>query len=189
MVRFITVADVKTYLDGKSDSTDDALLDMLVAAVSARVESFLSRNMVAASRTQKFNGGARRYVLDAYPIAASPAPVVTVDGLTMTVDLDYWVHPEQGYIEFLVAPAATKPRIVSITWTGGYAQDATSKLVDVPEDIKLAVMLQVAFMFKRRKELGLESVTMPNGTINTTSTAKLLQEVERILRAYRNFRL
>jgi hypothetical protein len=56
----------------------------------------------------------------------------------------------------------------------------------VPEGITYATMLQVAHMFKRRKDFDLNSISMPDGSISTLAGGgDLLPEVKKVLGMYR----
>ena len=146
--------------------------------------------MEKLERTQIYNGGKRIYALSAYPVATTPAPVVVVNGTTETEDSDYYVWYDRGVIEFSYAPSTTWPKAVEITWTGGFAEINDSTIddgaLDVPDDFRLACMMQVAFVFRRKRDLGITAITMPDGSISTQYAGNLLPEVESILKSHRN---
>jgi hypothetical protein len=56
----------------------------------------------------------------------------------------------------------------------------------LPEDLEAAIAQQVAYDFRRRKDLGLISVTMIDGSIQKKSTDKWLPDVELVLKKYRH---
>jgi hypothetical protein len=72
-------------------------------------------------------------------------------------------------------------------WTGGYDvitdSDLTSEgTIDCDEDIKLATYMQISYMYKRRNELGLTSVSISGGfTIGKIPPIELLTEVKDML--------
>jgi hypothetical protein len=173
---------MKVFLD-KTDTTHDALLDVIIDQVSARIETELNRKLTKQVRTEFFNGGMRYYYLSAYPIDSGTLPVIKVDGTTKTKDSDYWVWDEEGLIQFQTAPSASKPQIVEITWTGGYTE--TAGVLSVPDDLARAALMQGSFDFRRRIDLGSSSVGMPDGSVSVQSPASLLDEVKKIIQTYR----
>lgn len=116
----------------------------------------------------------------------SKAPVVTVSDSTGYEDKsDYYIWDTEGLIEFVVPPSTSLPRQVKVVYTGGYAE--SGGVLQVPDDLKRACLMQSAFEFKRRKDLGISSLSMPDGSIAMTSSAALLPEVVRIIKLYRNY--
>jgi hypothetical protein len=78
------------------------------------------------------------------------------------------------------------PKQVQVTYTAGY--NATSGNVTLPTEIRMAALQQVAYEFGRyqRKDLGLDAVTYPDGSVARTQTG-LLKEVEQVLDGYRRY--
>jgi hypothetical protein len=175
-----TRAVIKEFLEiAEATTTFDALIDSLLVMVSKRFETYCNRSFESLSRTQKFNAGRRHYFLPAYPVSESPAPVITYDGDVQVENDDYYVYYSEGWIEFYLEPVRTEPQQVTITWTGGYTVD------NIPQDLQYACMMQVAFVFRRRKDLGVSSVSLPDGSISINSPADLLPEVKHVLKSYR----
>lgn len=174
-----SLTNVKLFLE-ITHTTHDTLLTLLLTQISKRVETFLNRNMEKAERTQYFNAGRKYYFLPAYPIDSEATLTVTDDGTVQTVDDDYFVWHEDGMIEFDTTPTRTDPKQIAITWTGGYA-DADA----VPADIQMATIMQVAFIFRRRKDIGLNSISLPDGSISVNAPTELLPEVKAVLKSYR----
>lgn len=183
-MKLCSVADLKVYLE-KPDNQQDTLLGMIIDQVSQRIETALNRKLTKVARTEKFNGGRRLYYVAAYPIDEALALTVVVEGVSKVKDTDFFVEPTSGLIEFWLETVFTKPRGVVITYTGGFATDTPTQLVSAPDDLKRAALLQAAFDFRRRKDIGLSSVTMPDGSVAVESPASLLPEVKSILKAYR----
>lgn len=183
-MNLISLKELRTFLEKKEDDPKhNDILETLIKYVSQRVESFTNRELLEASRTERYNGGRRFYPLPAYPISSSVAPVVTVDGSTQTVDIDYFVDEKDGVIEFAEDTQATRPRIVSITWTGGYA--VTNDVIAVPDDIKRACLFQCAYEFRRRMDMGQTVASGPQGSTHVTNPADLLPEVKNSLKQHR----
>jgi hypothetical protein len=51
--------------------------------------------------------------------------------------------------------------------------------------MKLAVIMQVAFAFRKRREIGVSSISLPDGSMSMNVPLKLLSEVRDILKDYR----
>lgn len=181
-MKLISLSDLKSWL-GKADTVHDVELGMLIDQVSARIETALNRSLRKEQRIVFFNAGRRHYWVDAYPIDAAAAITVEVDGSAKTKDSDFYIWEKDGVIEFQTTLSWSKPKQVKITWTGGYVE--TAGVLAVPDDMKKACLMQCAFEFRRRNDIGLSSINMPDGSISVLSPAKLLPEVEAIIANYR----
>lgn len=182
-MKLITRNDLLLYLDNKKDNVHDKLLDSIIDGVSQRIETFLRRKLTEEERTKVFNGGRKRYLLPAYPIDTGQNITIDIDGTTSFVeDTDYFVWDDIGMIEFAGKISNEKPRILSITWTGGYA--VTNGALAVPGDIKRVCTMQCAFEFRRRRDMGISSISSPDGNITVNRPAALLPEVIATLQPY-----
>lgn len=189
-MRLISLTDLKIFLEiTKTDQ--DRLLGMIIEHVSAWVEKYLNRNLLKTSRTIYRDAGRRYYYLPAFPIDEAATLTVTCDGVAQTKDTDYFVRADDGLIEFQkdAIPTYTDPKEVVITWTGGYAAsgEGDTECLNVPIDIQDAVMRQCVYSFRRRKDLGIGMISMPDGSVskNNAADAFLLPEVKSILVNYR----
>ena len=173
------LTDVKNFLELTKTEYDD-LLNKLLSSYSARIETFLNRSLAKTARTETFNAGRKNFYLSAYPIDLTQPFTVVWETQTVTKDSDYYVWTDSGVVEFFWTPNWIKPQGIKITYTGGY-----NNLTDLPQPIQLATMMQVAFVFRRRKDIGLSSISMPDGSVSVNAPTKLLPEVVDILREYR----
>ena len=188
-----SVSDVKLFLE-KTDTSHDALLSMIVEYVSDRIEKFLNRNLKKEYRTQYFNVQAKkkRYFLDSYPIDTSATITITLDSQAQVIDEDFYVWHNDGIIEFDYYPSYIEPKQIIMSWLGGYAAttitvagEVKEILEDIPDTIKLAVVLQSAYVFRNRLNLGATAVTLPNGSVQGIFSGDLLPEVKSMLQMYR----
>jgi len=186
-MKLVNPVDLKTFL-GVETTNQDAVLDMFNDLVSSRIESWLNRTLKKDKYDQFFNSGRRHYYLPAYPIDTTETLTVTYSGSEQTLNSDYFVWENEGLIEFYVEPAYIQPKEIEIAWTGGYEEvtsGGNAYLTGLPDAIVLAAMIQIAFSFRRRKDIGLVSVSMPDGSITKNAPLKLLEEVKEILSPYR----
>lgn len=177
-MKLVTVTDLKSFLEINA-ANHDGLLDVITDQVSAAIEKYCNRNFEKVARTKYFNAGRRYFHLPAFPIDMTAELLVVNDTTTLVKDVDYAVWDEEGCVEAFYEVIKTKPRQVYITWTGGYDSD------EIPSDLQEAAMLQSAFMFRRRKDIGVNSLTLPDGAISVLKPTELLPEVVRLIKTYR----
>jgi hypothetical protein len=182
-MRLATVSDIKLFMD-KQDNDHDSVIGLIVDAVSGAMEGYTNRWFEKKSRTEYFNSGGNFFQLRAFPIDSVIATVVMVDGYRMDEGTDYFVFHDRGSIEFTADTEAVEPKNVSITYTGGYAWTQGSGRLDVPMDLYYACILQTSYNFRNRRNVGLTSISMPDGSINTSSQEELLPQVMNTLDRY-----
>ena len=71
------------------------------------------------------------------------------------------------------------------TWLLGASYVTTT----LPKDLKRALIKQITYAFRRRKDLGLMSVTSPDGTISKMSVDEWLSDVEKVLGKFKRYSL
>jgi len=126
------------------------------------------------------DAGRSKYYLPAFPIDLSSTLSVVNDSTTQVINSDFYVWEDSGLIEFTQIPSYNRPKQLSFAWTGGYAS------VDVlPNDLHLAVILQSSFVFRRRKDIGVSSISLPDGSLSVNTPTELLPEVKSILKQFR----
>lgn len=188
-MRLISLTDLKLFLN-ITNIVQDRLLGNIIDRVSKRVETYLNRNLLKQARTIYRDAGRRYYYLPAYPIDEAATLTVICDGVTQTKDSDFFVRADDGLIEFQkdAVPSYQDPKEVVITWTGGYASsgEGDTECLAVPEDIQDAALRQSAYNFRRRNDIGISSVSMPDGSVSKTPIdSSLLPEVKDLLHNYR----
>jgi len=183
-MKLVSLADLKLFME-KTDTDHDKVLEDMLGQISVRIQSFLNRLLEKQARTQYFNGGRRYYYLPAFPIDSIAVLTVVVDSSTQTLDSDYFVWHDEGCIEFYCSVSATQPKNVVITWTGGYDKQS-GDVLRVPDDVKRACVLQTAYEFRRRNDLGASSTGMSGGSITYQPPVDFLPDVQSILDMYRS---
>ena len=182
-IKLISIDDLRTFLE-EDDADFDDQLNQLIPQVSSQIETYLNRELKEAARTEYFSGGRRYYYVAAFPINPSPVPIVLEDDVTQTDNEDYFTFENEGLFEFQYETSDWRPKIIKITWTGGYAE--SDGVLVVPDDMKQACIQQCTYVFKRRRDLGNSGVSTPNGNISYTAALDLLSNVKTILDPHRN---
>ena len=129
-----TVSEVKEKLH-LTVATEDALLERLVLAVSARVRTYCHRDFTLGTYALALNGtGTPVLLAPQYPILAVASVAVGAPGQTMqplTLNTDYLWDEDALYRVSCAWPRGIQN--VAVTWTGGYEAtpwdlaDATAK--------------------------------------------------------------
>jgi hypothetical protein len=181
-MKLIDIAELKIFLE-KDDFEHDSLLEMLIEYVSTNLETAMNRSLLKQERIEYFKGGGKLFLLKAPPIDNSNHTLtVSVDSDAQTVNVDYYVHTNSGMIEFVVPTEYTEPNQISVLYTGGYS--GTGNSLAVPNDLKMACTLQSAYLFKRRKDIGINQMSTPDGSIGTFLTGEFLPQVQKIVDRY-----
>lgn len=187
----ITVSNLKSYLE-KTDSTNDFILGVITKGVSTSIQKYLNRFLEKTEYTEYFevDNVRKRFYLKAYPIDLTADFTVTLDDDEQTIDDDYFVREEAGLITFDIPPIYTEPKGLKVVYTGGYEEIDDSSIDDgtlnVPDDIRMAAYMQAAYMFRRRNDLGISALSLPDGKIEKKAKAgRLIPEVISLLKDYR----
>jgi len=182
-MKLIDTNDLKVFLE-KDDFEHDSLLEMIIEYISTDLETAMNRYLEKKERIEKFRGGGKIFALKAPPIDNVNHPfVLTIDNDTQAADDDYYIHTDSGLVEFVVNTEYTEPKQLSILYTGGYS--GTGNSLAVPNDIKMACTLQSSFLFRRRKDIGINQLSMPDGSIGSFLTGEFLPQVQKIVDRYR----
>ena len=153
MGTIIEAADLKAYL-GKDTGASDALIDLLVEGVSARIETFIGHPIGETQHTgERFTGNGE----DAYVVLRN-GPIISVDSVTLNgIAL---LSTEYRFDDRLLIRTSTSG--VDVAWgSGQYVVGYWAGYSDIPADLRLACMTQCAYEYKksggRGDRLGLTS--------------------------------
>ncbi len=203
-IQLISRNNVKLYLGmvdalGDVDTTNvqhDGLITLIIEQVSARIETYLDRLLKAEERIEYFDTGPGTFYLKAFPVDTDEALTVILDDIEQDLitddeDGDFHLYAEEGKIVFPCGTGTGSNKALKVTYTGGYAEDPivegedTGVLV-VPDDLSRACLLQVVYDFRRRNDIGLSSISMPDGSVSVPQgPSGLLPEVRYILKSFR----
>ena len=182
------------FLEGMAGAEKYAdILLTIIKGVSKRFESpdacnRTFENYTVNQTTEYFDGDKEK----SFIIVKNP-PITSVTSLhddldrvygsAALIDADDYVAYDSGRVELDGGSFSTGLKNIKIIYKGGYTE------ATIPDDLKLACMLQSAFIFKRRKEIGLNAISGVGGSLNISTPMKLLPEVKAILRAYKIWRI
>lgn len=183
-MRLGSLTDLKIFLE-KTDVDHDTLLGMILDSISSSFEGYTGRNFEKLARTEYFDTGGKIFSVNAIPVDTAIATVMIIDGITQTVDDDYFVWSNKGIFELTTDSIKVDPMNVSIAYTGGYAWTVGTGRINVPNDLMFACLTQSAYIFRTRKNIGLNSVTLPDGSINTNNQNEFLPQVLSVLDRYK----
>lgn len=181
--KLASLDDIKAFMEVNNSNFDD-LITMILESVSAKMETYLNRNLEKLERIAYFNGGKHYYYVNAFPIDSDADITVTVGGFTgYDEGSSYYVWRDEGCIQFVSKPSDSLPKQIKIVYTGGYV--TTDEIIAVPTDLKYACIIQTSFEFRRRKDVGLEAINLPDGSVSIPIRSEFISEVESILKKFR----
>jgi len=172
-IELVSYADLKSLLDLEDAAiTDYPALDVLRGSVTSAFEAYTGRLLEPIARTKSIYVGQQSTAmirLDAIPISSVASLTVTIagDAETYTENDDYEIA-EYG----LRLYSGVKNAVVAITYTGG--------ITTVPDTMNRAALLQIAYEFQSKDQIGAESVSTEGGAVQRPALG-LLKEVKRLL--------
>jgi len=173
----------------------DGLINELIGAVSERCASYCNRDFENKSRVEYHDGGGRYLYLMGLPVVGSITSIYGSDtwewasGDLINVD-DYFLHAS-GMVGYRYGAWPYGPKALKVTYTGGYGSffegegSPPEGYNPPPDDLEMAARSQVAYDFNRRKDVGLESVSFPDGSIQKVNSGEFLPSVKAVLNRYR----
>jgi len=195
-----TLESVIRLLAIPSDELEDdmqAQLQAKITEVSARAASYCNREFQRQERDWLHDGGGQYLVLPEIPVQSIKevryAFAWDWDTAIIYGDSDYaLINPKAGIVGFKWAcywPVGAKA--LRVTYTGGYDpvpakdQEPPEGYVPIPGDLEGAICQQVVYEWRRRNDVGIRSVSLPDGTINKMDVGEWLEGVKTILNRYR----
>lgn len=184
---FVTVAQMKTYLD-ETSSTWDTVIEDLLNECTLWVEKYCGGRRFFQSGTdvtEYYDGTDKNKIfLRSWPIIS----ITSVSYATGDFDNPTWTafvaaseykrDDRKGVLHFIALPQGIQN--IKVVYKGGYSSAA-----NVPDDLHLAVKKMVAKEFGRRKSQGVTGESLGGGSIswNESVDPSLLE----ILDQYRIF--
>jgi len=166
-IGFTTVANCKTLLQIPSgDTSQDALLTLLIQGVTKEIESFLSRKLGQADRLETLAAN-NRQILQLYQWPVNTVTFVKESGVTLVPGQDYlalpqyleagqiyrgqgWVGP--AWVRGLTADPYAGQLIFEVSYNSGYLLPGDDPPIgwagdDLPADIQLCTAQMVAKVY------------------------------------------
>jgi hypothetical protein len=173
-----------------------AQIEAGIAEVSARAGGFCNRAFERQERVSYHHGGGRYLYLNEVPVQTIKEILYSVswewEGATVYAPSDYaLLSPASGLVGFKWIYWPSGQYALRVTYTGGFdpspaeGQNLPDGYVPIPSDLEAAVSRQVAYEWRRRNDLGIRSVSLPDGTINKMDVGEWLESVEKTLKRYR----
>lgn len=163
----LTTTDfVKKYLQqtAAAGTTKDEILESLINAASATIESICRRKFKQQTFIEKYYGkGTQLLYLNNYPIIGNPT-YVKINNVALTLNTDYEVYDADGGVLYrgdlwdvsyqsygLSGMQVSKKQNIEVSYIAGYIlpKDATTENVrTLPYDLELACAMTAVFNYK-----------------------------------------
>lgn len=190
VLQLTTLEEIQTYPGmGTVKEEDHQWIITLSEAFSHRAEQYCSRGFYTEERVQQFSsdGNTSKLQLPAFGRDTNTLTKVEQD-LSRTFGVDYELDLTQIYFDWRTgilhkdySPFLHGNGTIRVTWTGGIG----TTVDDVPADLRAAAAMQVAYLWQRRNELGLEERKFERGaTISISGAGRLMPDVEDVLSRY-----
>ena len=207
-IKLVSVANVRTYLNFSS-TNQDTLLGELVEQVSEDIQNYCDRTFTRGTDTLEYPIGGGKYLsLKRFPIVSIAHIRYNIDSdfsdSTDDISSDDYKFSASLKDEGLVFLKRSKLRVqlsnrtyntnyvwpddpdsLQVKYTGGYGN--TAGVLNVPDDLKKACVIQVAYLFDRRKSLGVRTVSGQEGSLNYEGEYKFLPNVLAMLDKYKRY--
>ena len=181
-----TLLNVRRYLELKdADTALDSLIEEQIIAIGKAVDAYCNRVFEQNEWEEFHDGGVQRIFL-------KNTPVLEIIGIWVDDDWGWEDTTKLSESDYLLKNGDTgivvckhgyfssseTPNEIKVLYMAGYNPGV------IPEDLEMAIRTQVAYVVKRRQDIGLTSVSLPDGTIQKRDINEFLPSVEAILNRY-----
>jgi hypothetical protein len=190
----ITLAEVKEFLRiaGTPLGSDfDSLIEnTIIPSVSQALEGHCNRKFTEQTFVEYQNGG------DQLLTVKNP-PIISINKIYVDEKWEWAessLYASTKYVIFNDANIGLKSgkwpyatHSIKIEYTGGYVltiPNGNTTSILLPKIIRYAALVQSAYAFKRRKDIGLQTVVFPEGSIQKFDVGTILKEVQGYLLSY-----
>jgi hypothetical protein len=187
---FATVEEIKGLNEPPiTGDTFDELIDVYMNSIGTTFENYCNRKFLSNTYTEYIRGAGEYLFLQETPIRQVNNIWVDWDAEfeeSDKLDSSDFKLLTDGRVWSLLFPSCANQFNVKVEYDGGYdSVEVVNGDYPIPPDLKLAFIRQVQYDIKRRKDIGLTSVTFKDGSINKQIITELLPQVQRTLDYYR----
>lgn len=173
-IELVSYADLKSLLGLEGTIIGDyPALMVLKLSVTSAIEEYLGRELEVKARTEDVfvnESPTKMIALVGLPISSVSSVVITQNNTTETLsENDYDIAQYGIKLHSNVSHAK-----ISITYTGGVST--------VPVGIERAALLQTAYEFQAKDQIGAENVSTDGGMVSRPALG-LLKETKRMLKS------
>lgn len=187
LLELCTLDDVLNYpgLETVKDNDKD-WIERLIRGFAQRAEQYTGRFFYKESRTEQHSPDISSQVIQLRAFGSGTITSVhedydrIFDSTTLVESDDYYFNAETGQLIRDEGTWFPGQGVVKVVYTAGIGTTVN----DVPEDLRMCAVLQCAFWFQRRNELGLSQRTQQGGAVSIQNESRLLPEVEDVLWSY-----
>jgi len=174
MAAFCLAADVKAWLGGTWDGSEDSLLTALISQITTRMQQHMSRAIITATFSEVYNG------TDQPSLSLRQIPILSVTSVAINgvavplasspVTVGYLFDDKRLYLVpgTTVAPTAISRGVftrgmqnVAVTYSAGLGASA-------PDDLKGACVQQASYEYRSRARIGEKSKSLSVGQATQT---------------------
>lgn len=194
--RLCTLNDIKQRL-GKTDTADDELFNQIILGIESLFDDYTGRRLIqpTVAVTECYTGEGAYLQLQRYPVIlissikeALDYDFDSIDALVANSDYRILKDGLKGILWRILGKWSTVPGSIQIIYRGGYCpagQTPAENETAVPSDLREAAILQACFLFKRKDDLGLSSVSFQGGSVSKFADIELLPMVKQVLDSYK----
>ena len=209
-IKLVSVANVRTYLNFSS-TNQDTLIGELIEQVSEDIQNYCDRLFTAATDELEYPVGGGQY------LSLKRFPITTITHIRYNIDSDFSDSADdissddykyaaslkdQGLVFYKRSKLKVQlsnityasgyvwpddPDRLQVKYTGGYGN--TAGVLNVPDDLKKACVIQVSYLFDRRKSLGTSNVSGQEGSLNYENVYNFLPNVLGMIDKYKRYAL
>ena len=173
---------------GQKAAPLDALIPVLIADVSARFEQYLGRALELTTRTERFDAHptTSRLMLEAYPISSvarveyDPERAFGSTGDVLVANDDFVSDDAHGILFLEGVLLSDYRQAIEVEYDGGLGANQAALEAAFPELVH-AADLQVAYLARRRQNLGGSATSAAGASTTYVGAYELLPEVKSIL--------
>ena len=194
--RICTLNDVKDRL-GLSDTDYDQMINTIIAGLLGIFNNYTRRTLIAPATdiTEYYTGEGKLLQLREYPVISITSikqaydyDFDSADALTANTDYRMIRQGKNGVFFKLGMNWLSRDDSIEVIYRAGYCAAGVTPSASetaLPDDLREAAILQASFIFKRKDDIGLSSVSSEGGSISKFQAIKLLPQTQEILNKYR----